>query len=160
MIFNLVEGGKIVRALKPAADAAGRTGQYITLKDAKRVFIVIFLDQGNAATVALTPFQATAIAGTGEKVLAKNVPIWANLDMVASDALVRQTDAVNFTTDAAVKEKMVVFQVDAAMLDVSNGFDCLVIKTGASNAANLTTGIYVLDGERYGQVTPPSAILD
>jgi hypothetical protein len=160
MLFHLVEGAKLVRALKPATDAAGRTGQYISLKDAARVYIVVSIDQGNAATIALTPYQATAIAATGEKVIGKNVPIWANLDVATSDALVRQTDAANFTTDAAVKEKMVVFQIDAAALDVSNGFDCVVIKTGASNVANLTQAIYVLSKERYGQVTPPTALTD
>lgn len=160
MIFHLVEGGKVVSALVPAADAAGRAGAYISLKDAKRVFVVCFITQANAATVALTPYQATAIAGTGEKVLAKVVPIWANLDVSVNDTMVRATDAVNYTTDAGVKNKIVIFQIDAAMLDVNGGFDCLVIKTGASNVANLTTALYVLDGERYGQVTPPSAILD
>jgi hypothetical protein len=129
-----VEGAKLVRALKPATDAAGRTGAVHLPQGLRASLHRVVIDQGNAATIAITPFQATAVAGHGRKALGKVVPIWANLDVATSDALVRQTDAVNFTTDAAVKEKMVVFQIDAAALDVTGGFDCLVVKTGASNA--------------------------
>lgn len=159
MKFHIVENAKVVEALAPAADAAGRTGDYVSLKNAERLFIVVHITQGNAATVALTPYQATAVAGTGEKVISA-VPIWANLDTATSDALARATDAANYTTDAAVKNKIVVFQIDAAALDVSGGFDCVTVKTGASNAANITQGTYILTGERFQQVTPPTAITD
>jgi hypothetical protein len=67
--FHLVEGAKIVEGLPPAADAAGRAGDYVSLKDASRIFVVAHITQGNAATVALTLFQATAVAGTGEKAI-------------------------------------------------------------------------------------------
>jgi hypothetical protein len=109
--------------------------------------------------VALTPFQATTVAAGSEKVLANVVPIWADQDTAASDALVRQTDAVNFTTSAAVKNKIVIFQIDPAQLDADGGFDCVTLKTGASNAANITQVMYYLR-TRYSQVTPPSAIVD
>jgi hypothetical protein len=158
--FHLVEGAKMVEALAPAADAAGRTGDYISVKDASRVFVVVHITQGNAATVALTIEQATAVAGTGSKAITNVVPIWSDLDTATGDALVRRTDAVSYTTDAAVKNKIVVFQVDAASLDTNNGFDCLVVKTGASNAANITQAMYYLVGQRYPQATPPAAITD
>lgn len=159
MKFHLVENAQVVEGLAPAADAAGRTGDYVSLKNASRAFIVVHITQGNAATVALTPFQASAVAATGEKVIAA-VPIWSNLDTATSDTLVRRTDAANYTTDAAVKNKIVVFQIDSSMLDVNNGFDCVCVKTGASNAANITQAMYVLTGARYQQVTVPSAIID
>lgn len=157
-MMHLVESMKIVEGAAPAADAAGRTADYVSLKNGHRVFIVAHITQGNAATVALTPYQATAVAGTGEKVI-NAVPIWANLDTATSDTLARATDAANYTTDAALKNKIVVFQIDADKLDVTNGFDCVTIKTGASNLANITQVMYYIDG-RYGQVTPPAAITD
>jgi hypothetical protein len=160
MKFHLVENAAIVEALAPAADAAGRAGDYVSLKNGSRLFIVVHITQGNAATVALTVFQASAVAGTGEKAITNTVPIWSNLDTATSDALVRRTDAVSYMTDAAVKNKVVVFQIDAASLDVANGFDCVCVKTGASNAANITQAAYYLVGERYQQVTVPSAIVD
>lgn len=158
-MLQLVEQTKIVEGLPPAADAAGRTGDYVTLKDAAGIYIICHVTQGNAATVALTPYQATAVAGTGEKVISA-VPVWSNLDTAATDTLVRRTDAANYTTDAAVKNKIVVFFIPAAALDVTNGFDCVCVKTGASNVANITQAMYVLVGERYRQVTPPAAITD
>jgi hypothetical protein len=158
--FHLVEGAKIVEGLPPAADAAGRAGDYVSLKDAARIFVVAHITQGNAATVALTLFQATAVAGTGEKAITNAVPIWSNLDTAATDTLVPRTPAVSYTTDAAVKNKVVVFQIDAASLDTNGGFDCFCAKTGASNAANITEIMYYLVGHRYGQVTPPAAITD
>ena len=157
--MHLTEQFKIVEGASPATDAAGRTADYISLKDAHRVFVVCHVTQGNAATVGLTLYQATAVASTGEKVLAKPLPIWANEDAVSSDALVRQTDDVEFTTSADVAHKIVVFQVDADKLDVSNGFDCLTVKTGASNVANITQVMYYVES-RYPQATPPSAITD
>lgn len=158
-MLSFPENFKIVDGLQPAADAAGRTGRYVNLKNCTMAFILVTLDQGNAATVALTPYQATNVAAASEKVLANPVPIWANQDTATLDALVRQTDAVNFTTSAAVKRKLVLFQIDPAQLDVEGGFDSLTIKTGASNAANITQCTYFLR-TRYSQATPPSVITD
>lgn len=160
MRFSIPENAKLVNLLAPAADAAGRTGAYISLKDCSRCFVVVHMTQGNAATILLSLLQATAVAGTGSKVFAKVVPIWACLDTAAGDALVRATDAVNYTTDAGVKLKFVVFQVDTSSLDVDGGFDCITVSTGASNAANITAAWALLVGERYQQVTPPSAVVD
>jgi hypothetical protein len=158
----MIEIGKImpVESLAPAADAAGRTGTYMSMKDFTKVLIVCHITQGNAATIALTPYQASAVAATGEKVLTNNVNIWANQATDVSDTLVAQTAAKNFTTSAAVKNKIVVFEITANALDKNGGFDCITIKTGASNAANITQAMYVLGGARYPQATPPTALTD
>ena len=87
------------------------------------------------------------------------MPVWAQQDAAAADALTRQTDAVNLTTSAAVKHKVVVFQIDPALLDVAGGFDCLGVSTGASNAANVTSALFLLES-RYPAAAPPSAIVD
>jgi hypothetical protein len=157
--MNLPENLKIVNALAPAADAGGRTGAYVSLKNALKAWVVFHTTQGNAATIALTIEQATAVAGTGSKVITKAVPIWVNLDTAASDTLVRATDAVNYTTDAGVKLKQVVFEIDPILLDVAGGFDCITIKTGASNAANITSAQYFIQ-TAYPQATPPTATAD
>lgn len=159
MKFSIPENAKLVSILAPAADAAGRTGAYVSLKGYSRATLILYVDQGNAATILITPNQASAVAGTGTKAISA-CPIWANQDCAASDALVRQTDAANFTTSAAVKIKQVVFQIDADALDTNNGFDCVTLLTGASNAANITSAIALLTGARFQQVTPPTAVTD
>lgn len=156
---SLPETHHIVDGLTPAADAAGRTSDWVSLKNIGRCFVVCHIDQGNAATIALTLLQATAVAGTGSKAVATNVPIWANQDTATSDVLVRQTDGVAFTTSAAVKRKIVIFQVDPTALDVNNDFDCIAVSTGASNAANITSVLFIGDSY-YKQETLPSVIVD
>lgn len=146
-----------VEALAPAADAAGRTGDYITLKNITGpVYIVCHITQGNAATIALTPKQATAVAGTGVKALTSDVPIWTNLDTAAGDLFTSQTAAKDYTTDAGVKNKIVVFRIDPASLDLANGFNCITIVTGASHAANITEAQFVITEPRYA---PPATVL-
>lgn len=161
MKLTLPQQAKIVELLPPAADAAGRTSAIaVSLKNSGRVTIIAHITQGNAATVALTVQQASAVAKTGAKALTNPAKIWANLDTAATDTLVAQTDANSYTTDAAVKNKIVVIEVDADCLDVNNGFDCVLISTGASNAANITQAMAILHDQRFQSATPGSAILD
>lgn len=159
--FSLPEVIKIVEALAPAADAAGRAaGNAVSLKNYSKAWLLVTLTQGNAATVLLSILQATNVAKAGGKVLTNAVRIWANLDTSLTDTLVRAADAVNYTTDAGVKNKQVLFEIDPAYLDVAGGFDCVYMSTGASNAANITSAVWLLSGARFGSATPPSAIVD
>ena len=158
-MFNLVEQAKIIQAITPQAGAA-ITGDYISLKNAEMAYIVVHMAQGAADICTITIEQATDVAGTGHKVITNVVPIWSNLDCVASDTLVRRTDAVNYALDAGIKNKVVVFQIDPSSLDVAGNFDCITVITSASNAANITSALYILTGLKYAGATPPSAIVD
>jgi hypothetical protein len=157
--MTLPEKYKIVRALTPATDAAGREGDVVSLKNVNKAYIVAQVAQGDANVVLFTVSQCQHVNNVGIKAIANAVPIWSNLDCAASDTLVRRTDAVNYTTDAGVKNKMIVFQIDPATLDTANGFDCITITTAASNVGNVTAATYYLD-MRFQEDVPPSAILD
>lgn len=150
---------KAVGVMAPAADAAGRTSRYVSLKNAHRAWVRVHINQGNAATILLSILQATTVAGAGSKVLANTVPVWANQAVAAGDTAVRQTDAVNFTTSAALAEKQVWFQIDPAALDLAGGFDCIAVSTGASNAANITAAEVIVES-RYPGATPSSIAVD
>lgn len=139
-----------VEVLDPATDAAGRTGLWSSLKNYTRATIVAHIQQGNAATIALSLLQAQDVSGTASKALTATL-IWTNLDTSAGRAYTSQTAASSFTTDAALKNKVVIFQVDAAALDQANSFDCVTISTGASNVANVTQAMIYLSGARYQQ---------
>lgn len=150
----------VVELLAPATDAAGRdTTIYASLKNVHRAWIVFHVTQGNAATILVSPKQATSVAGGGAKVLTNNAPLWAAEDLATSDILEPQTAAKNFTTSAAVKHKMVMFQIEPAALDVEGGFDCIGVTTGASNAGNLTSAVLIAE-LRYGSDEPVSLIAD
>ena len=157
--FSFPQNAKLVEVLAPAADAAGRTGTAFSLKNAHKAYLIAHITQGNAATVLLTPQQCTTVAGAGAKAIPAT-RVWANLDTSLGDALAQAADAANYTTDAAVKNKVVIFEVDPAQLDVAGGFDCLRLNTGASNAANITQVMGLLMPLRYGDATPPSARVD
>lgn len=153
--MHIPEGFQPVEMLASATDAAGRSSSYFSLKGAKRAFIVVHILQGNAATIALTPQQATAVAGTAAKAITAT-HIWTNLDTAAGSAYTKQTDAVSYTTDAGVKHKYVVFEVGPVCMDIGGGFDCVNITTGASNVANLTEAtLYVDQGYKGANVINP-----
>lgn len=150
---------KIAQALAPATDAAGRSGAWVKLTEAPKLYVVAHITQGNAATVALTFQQAQDTAGTGAKALSGNVRIWANQDTSVNDTLVAQTSATSFTTSAAVKNKIVVFEIEPrAALDINNGFNSIQVITGASNVANITEALYFAPFPNFQQATPPTIV--
>ena len=154
--YPLLQTCKIVEAITPQVGAA-ITGDYVSLKNVHMAWVIVHVAQGNAAQMTISLNRATAVAPTGAVAIANVVKIWANQDCATSDLLVRQTDAINFQLSAAVAHKLVIFQVDPASLGA--GYDCIAVATGASNADNLTSAIYVLE-ERYQGEQPPSAIVD
>ena len=148
--MNLIEKVKIVEAIAPVVGTSAAAGDYISLKNAGHVTVLVHVTQANAAPVAITIEQAKAVAGTDSKVITNAVPIYLVADAATSDAWVAQTAAVAYTTSATLKHKLVAFEIDAASLDVAGGFDCITVKTAASNALNVTSAVYVLSDLRYG----------
>lgn len=147
-----------VSLLVPAADAAGRSSVYVSVKNLAKAWIVFFIDQANAATVALTIQQATAVAGTGSKAITAT-RIWHKLDQANSD-WVQATEAASFTTDAAVKNKWVIFEIDPTKcLDVAGDFDAIRATTGASNVANITSA-FLMAVPRHRGGSTSSVLVD
>src|SRR5271156_6798119 len=108
--------------LPPAADAAGRTGAFRDLANALKAYIVVHVNQGNAAPVTLSVLQGQDVLGTGSKAVGL-MPIWLTAATAASDALAVQTAAASFATSAALADKIVVFEITPEQcLDMVNGF--------------------------------------
>ena len=149
----------MVEAITPQAGAS-IAGDWVSLKNAAACYIAVHINQVAVNTVAITVQQATNVSGGSAKVITVATPIRANEDCAATDTLVAQTAAVGFTTSAAQKHKIVIIRVDAADLDMANGFDCIKVLTAASDATNITSALYFLTDIRYAQATPPSAIID
>jgi hypothetical protein len=161
--FNLVYDGHPVMALAPAADAAGRSGQWVGVKNTHKLYVVVNVNQGNAAPVTLTFQQATSAAGAGAKALSGSAFIWANqaqAQAAGGDTLTQQTSAASFATSAAIAAKKVIFEVILEdCLDINNGFCYVQVITSASNAANITQADYFLIPGRFQQQLPPSAVV-
>lgn len=159
--ISLSENFKIVAATAgPVTSNGGVTCDYVSLKNVHKAWIVVTMDQAVGHATTITPKQATAVAGTGVKVLSTNVPIWANEDVAASDTLVAQTAAANYSVSADIKVKHVVFEIDAATLDMANSFDCIGCLVSDSSQATDFVNINYFLQERYAQATPPAAITD
>jgi hypothetical protein len=159
-VSSLMEAVKIVNALPNAADAAGRTGVVISLKTANTVLVVCDINQGSATPVTLSLLSSTLVENA-PVAIPNNVPIWYNANTALSDAMVRQTsDGISFTTDASIGNKKIIFEVDPAIaFDVTDGFVCLGVATGASNAANITSANYIIN-PRYAQNYNISVLTD
>lgn len=153
--FNLVYELPIVSLLAPAADAAGRSSSFRSIKAAAKAYIVVRVNQGNAATVTLTPQQGQDVSGTNAKAM-NAMPIWLCNAAGASDAYVPQTPAASFTTDATLAEKIVIFEVlPEASMDMANAFRSVNVSTGASNVANITSAELLVGTDMPGN-PPPS----
>ena len=147
-----------VTLLAAAADAAGRTSVYASLRNALKAWVVVEINQGNAATMLLSLLQAQDSSGTGSKAISNAAPIWLDADTATSDALVAQTAATTLTTSAAVKDKLVVFEITPDFaLDLANGFNHIAVSTGASNAANVTAAHLFVYGA-IQSASPPTTI--
>lgn len=142
--------------LAAEADAAGRTGRYASLKNAIKAYVIVEVNQGNAATVDVSILQAKDTSGTGSKAI-NAAPIWLCEDSASTDALVPQSAAASFTTDASLKDKLIVFEIlPEAALDLANGFKTIAVETGASNVANITRAelVYCAQIEALGASQP------
>lgn len=161
--LKLIDVAKVVMG-SPIIGALATTNgdcDYVSLKSFKRCTIVLAVD--NAATVtggAITLKQATAVAGTSEKALAFTA-MYANTDTGAGDTLTETAVTNNtFTTDTTDNKNLLyVIEVDAADLDVANGFDC--IRVDSLLMANAVGAVmYLLHDCRYASPLAVSAIVD
>lgn len=160
---KMVEQAKIVNGLKIAVPSTS-TPDYVCMKNYQKCTIIVSILNGTTVTgSAITVKQATDVGNSlsDEKALAFDT-MWANLDEAATDTLVSTAVTSNTFTTLTTNSKIAryVIEIDAAMLDTANGFDC--IRAGTGNAANILTTdvLYILWGAKYDKATPPSAIID
>jgi hypothetical protein len=121
------------------------------MKNAVKAWIVCFMNQAAANTIAWTPKQATSNAGAGAAVISANTRIYTNLDCQTTDVFTRQTDAANYTTDAGTKKKIIVFEIEPSLvMNFASSFYYIGVTTGASNASNITSAIVFVQPKYTG----------
>jgi len=169
--LGLLDSYNIVPAIIPIDLATGaNAGDYVCLKGYERCVIVVLMDAGTAGQDPIINLQqATAVAGTGAKDLlftdiAEKQGATA-LSAVGAWTLQTQTAATSYTSaTGGENEQLIVIDIQAEMLDVANGFDCLALDiadTGAT-AGKIGAALYILGPARYGQArgSELSAIAD
>jgi hypothetical protein len=159
---QLADLAKLVTGLAPITPST-TTPDYVSMKNYARCAIIILVD--NATTVtgsAITLKQSTNVANSlsDEKAVAFT-SVLANIDTAAGDTLAATAVTSNTFTTLTTNNKncLYVIDVEASMLDVTNGFDCL--RVGTADAANTVLSVlYVLYPARYASPIAVSAITD
>lgn len=158
--FQIPANLKPVELFNPKTTNAALSSKVVSLKNAVKAFAVFHFTQAVGFASTPTLVQATNIAAATNKA-GPVVPIWANEDTAATDTLVKAAaEAASYAVAADVKNKIVVFEIDPARLDITNGYDCIYFTIGTSSQATnfVSADLYVLNA--YEQATPPSNILD
>lgn len=157
--FSLPENCKLVIMDAPCL-ANAISADYICCKNAHKVwFVVQHYGGGGDTDLVLSLTEATNVAAGTTSAVTATFPIWVDVDAgTASDALVRQTDAYNYTIDTgAGADCLLVFEWDPAKHTA--GYDCVTLTATGGNASNYVSLLAVM-AERYQQATPPTAITD
>ena len=158
MTAYLTETRKVVTGTPIATTNGGIDCDFISLKNCHRVTIIANLLQAAAHATALGIDEATTVAGAGAQAVTATMPNWRNVDVAATDTLVKLTDAATVAAAAAVANQQLVLVFDPVKL--SAGFDCIrATLTDSSEATNFASVVYLCE-MRYAAATLPSVITD
>jgi hypothetical protein len=149
----------IIQATIPAHANGADAAKAVCLKNAKGVLIIVSHGGNTNTDYAMTLHEGDSKteAEAGTHVVAATVPIWLNEHVATTDLLSRQTDAAGLTLDGDHSTgQIAAFYVPAAALTAGRPWLCL--GNGAGDAANFISVVYILDGERYQQAEPLTAI--
>ena len=157
--------------------AGAADGDWVSLKAYDHVGILVYVTQGNAATTAITVDAATSVAGANLNASITMNDWWYITDTAIgtdagtnSDAWTKGAAATSITTSATGSGASAYYiEVNAddlvtgtSAFTATTQYDCIQLKLGASNVANIIAAFYVMMPSRYAQsVSPtPSAIID
>ena len=146
----LVEVGPSQIAHEPAVAAdIDDTSAWFDLSKAKGVLIHVVHYRGGDLDFVLTVHEGTAASGT--TAIAVVFPIWVATSAMTDPTLVRQTDAVGYTTDDSVYTGSmdIWFYIDGAHLTA--GYRYVQLGTSGGHASSLAVAEYFPVGLRYQQ---------
>lgn len=160
---RIIETMQIVSAIVPANLAtAANNGDWVSMANYRRCLVVLFKGAGGATeNPVFTLQQATDNAGTGAKAL--NFTDYytkiGTLTGVGQFTRVTQTAAGSATPASATSEAIIVAEVTASMLDVSNGFTWIQLSIPDVGATSqIGAGLYILFDGRYQDADAVSVI--
>lgn len=150
---------KIVQCYSGAANAVDC--DIVSLKNILKGWFVVHHKGNTDVDLTLSLYQATAVAGTGGKAVTVPCPTWLDADQgTSSDVLVRQSDAYTITIDPATQNGVLwVIEVDPAILDTANGYDCVYLADTGGSSSN-TCAIWFIGKVRDASDSLPAIITD
>lgn len=156
----------LIPAVEPLDLQTARNGDWVSLKNAQHITVVVYKGVGTDGDDPTFTFQqASDVAGTGAKNLAVIEEYWekeAGTDLTGTGTWTRVTQTAAATVSpgdpSAQDAAMYVFEIDAEEFDVDNGFDCFRLQVGDTGTnAQLGTVLYILSGLRE-QRAPQSLV--
>lgn len=128
---------------------SGSSPAYISLKNADIVEVCITgLNASVVTGSAVTLLQAKTVAGANSKALSFT-NYYSNVDATANSMLTAATATNSTFTTVTTNSKAFCYRIPVrpAMLDVTNGFDCLGV--GVANAVNTTLSVSYKVVQKY-----------
>jgi len=150
--FLSAEANFIAELVPSAVGGGAMNGINISLKNVSRCLIVCVNRKGADATqctwtLAQSSGNAGSAAGTGEKAMTNNVPIWYSDGFGTSNLLTAATAAKSYQQAATQSvTQCVVFEIVPELcMDLANGFDCVTVNASDPGAANSVYAYALLD---------------
>lgn len=149
---------KIIAATPPTTTNGAVTGDYISTKGFKKIWVMFQFKQAASHATVCSIKEATKVDGTSADAIAVTMPNWKNADISTSDTLVRGTDAATVTLTAGTTDQVVIIEVDPVILSADH--DCITSYTTASSEGTNFVSTTYFGLARYPGETPPTAITD
>ena len=152
----------IIEGHEPAAsDTIAATCDPIYLGNANGVWIIVHEDYAVDATpliMTLNYGATSAEALAGLSVVTATWGGYKNITCQTNDTITALTAAATFTLDGETlgNNCLWMFYFPAAAL--AAGYDWIQPDFAAGNAGNIANVLYVLEGSRYQQLQPPTAV--
>jgi len=155
--MRLAEEGQVLQSSVPYDSQGGaQAGDWISMKNYNHLTYIISRNAGTGTdNLVVTLDQSTDVANSLSDSQTLNITEWyektGTQTGVGTFTHHTQTAADGFTSDNPTTASLYVIEIDRAMLDVDDGFDCvsLAIADTGSAGAQLTSVIAVLSEARY-----------
>jgi len=161
MLFS-PETNPIVEGHEPAAsNAIAATCDPIYLGNALGVWIIVHEDyavDANQLVMTLREGETSAVALAGTYAVTATWGGWKNITAQTSDAITALTAAATFTLDGVTAGNNCLWMFYFPAAKMTSGRDWLHPIFAAGDAGNIANVLYILDGSRYKQYAPPTAV--
>ena len=156
------ERNPIIEAHEPAAsNAIAATCDPIYLGNANGVWIIVHEDyavDANQLVMTLNYGATSAEALAGTSVVTGEWVGWSNITCQTSDEVTALTAAATFTLDGVTAANNCLWQFYVPAIICPTGYDWIQPDFAAGDAGNIASVLYQLEGFRYKQAAPPTAV--
>lgn len=158
--FSLPENCKIVKLYGGATNGHSSGTDFISCKNAHKVWIVGYTWGTTATTYVVSLLEATDVAAGTQAAVTATFPQWKVIATTSTDALTRvATDAASLTIDPDGTDTTMLYVLEWDPAKFTAGYDCLAVDGTTGDAADYTVILAFIE-ERYKQALAPAAITD